>query len=69
MMLVKLEEMMRRRGMRTQGDLAELTGLNKNSISALKKGRGRLESVERLCAGLDCQPGDLLEYVPSEKEA
>ena len=28
-----------------------------------------LEVIDKLCAALDCQPGDLLEYVPDREEA
>jgi putative transcriptional regulator len=27
-----------------------------------------LEVIDKLCAALDCQPGDLLAYMPDEKE-
>ena len=64
MIVVRLREMMERRGIRSQAELARLTGLSANSISSIAHGRGRLESIGRICAALDCQPGDLLEYVP-----
>ena len=64
MMIVKIQEMMQRKGIKRQGDLAKLAGLSDNSISALKQGRGRLESIGRLCRALDCQPGDLLSHEP-----
>lgn len=66
MMIVKLEEMMRRKGIKTQGELADLAGLSQNSISAIKRGNGKLKSIGLLCAALNCQPGDLLEYIPEE---
>lgn len=36
----------------------------------LKNGKGNLgtETLEKLCKLLDCQPGDLMEYVPDKEE-
>ena len=50
-------------------DLAEATGLHPVTISKLKNTRvmpRRLDSgtLLKLCASLQCQPGDLLRYVP-----
>ena len=67
MIIVKMEEMMRRRGIKTQAQLAVLTGLSQNSISRIKTGQGRLSNIGRLCNIFGCQPGDLLEYVPDEQ--
>ncbi len=41
------------------------------SMTALKQGTGGLDrkTLARLCAALDCQPGDLMEYVPPVKSA
>lgn len=65
MVIVKLDGLMRRSGVSTQLELAEKTGLNKNTITTLKKkGKGSLDTVNALCKVLNCQPGDLLEYVP-----
>ncbi len=37
---------------------------------AIKNGTGGLDyrSIDRLCKAFDCQPGDLMEYVPDETE-
>lgn len=39
------------------------------TLSAIKNGTGGLDhrSIARLCEALDCQPGDLMEYVPDEE--
>ena len=38
--------------------------LSQSTLQKLREGRGLAwENIERLCALLDCQPGDLLEYV------
>lgn len=44
-------------------ELAALTDMHYTSISRLRKGLGAhlaLETLEKLCVALDCQPGDLL---------
>ena len=49
--------------------LNEITGINKNTLYAIYNNsitRMDLSVLDRLCAALNCQPGDLLEYVPEE---
>lgn len=38
------------------------------TLTALRNGSGGLDSksIDKLCRVLDCQPGDLIEYVPDE---
>lgn len=46
-------------------------GITEQNVSLLKSGkvRGiRFETLARICAALDCQPGDLLAYVPGGRE-
>lgn len=48
-------------------DLAEITGIALNNLSLLKTGKVkaiRFSTLEAVCKALQCQPGDLLEYVP-----
>lgn len=48
-------------------DLAAEIDLTPANLSKLKSGHVkaiRFSTLERLCRALDCQPGDLLEYVP-----
>lgn len=52
-------------------DLAEATGLHPVTVSKLKNTRTmprRLDSetLEKLCRALQCQPGDLLRYLPED---
>ncbi|MCL5290571.1 MAG: helix-turn-helix transcriptional regulator [Firmicutes bacterium] len=52
-------------------ELAEMAGLNKNTVLNLyhdKSTRIEFEVLNKLCAALDCQPGDLFEYVPDKNE-
>ena len=54
-------------------ELAEKVDLTLANLSILKTGKAkavRFSTLEALCHALDCQPGDLLEYVtePAEKQ-
>ena len=51
-------------------ELSERVGITLASLSILRTGKARavrLETLDRLCAALDCQPGDLMEFLPEEK--
>ena len=48
------------------GDFAERVGLTPANVAVLKNGRAkavRFSTLEAMCRVLDCQPGDLLEFV------
>jgi putative transcriptional regulator len=69
--VVRLDVMMARRKMRSN-ELAEAIGITQSNLSLLKSGhvRGvRFSTLEAICKALDCQPGELLEYVPGEEPA
>lgn len=64
--VVRLDVMMARRKIRGQ-ELADRVGLSQANLSKLKMGRIkaiRFSTLEGLCSELDCQPGDLLEFIP-----
>ena len=64
--VVNLDVMLARRKMRSR-ELAERIGITEPNVSLLKSGkvRGvRFDTLSRICAALQCQPGDLLEYRP-----
>lgn len=68
--VVNLDVMLARRKMRSK-ELAAQVGITEQNLSLLKSGkvRGvRFSTLSRICAALDCQPGDLLEYQPGEEE-
>ena len=53
------------------GEFAERVGLTPANVAVLKNGRAkavRFSTLEAMCRVLDCQPGDLLEWVPAESE-
>ncbi|MEZ0540290.1 helix-turn-helix domain-containing protein [Fibrella arboris] len=64
--IVNVDVMMARRKM-SLTELAEKVDLTLANLSILKTGKAkaiRFSTLEALCQALDCQPGDLLEYVP-----
>ncbi|HEU0310276.1 MAG TPA: helix-turn-helix transcriptional regulator [Sphingomicrobium sp.] len=64
--VVRLDVMLALRKVRSK-DLAEAIGITEANLSLLKSGKVkgvRFSTLEAICKQLDCQPGDLLEYVP-----
>jgi putative transcriptional regulator len=62
--VVNLDVMLAKRKMRSK-ELAEIIGITEANLSLLKSGKVkgvRFETLEKICAALECQPGDLLEY-------
>lgn len=50
-------------------ELAERTGLALNNLSLLKTGKVkaiRFSTLEAICRALECQPGELMEYITDE---
>lgn len=65
---VNLDVMLAKRKMKS-GDLAGLVGITPQNLSILKTGKAkaiRLSTLDSLCRHLQCQPGDILEYVDDE---
>ena len=64
MIIVNLDVMLAKRKMSVT-QLSPQVGITMANISILKNGRAKavkLETLDRICRVLDCQPGDLLEY-------
>jgi len=62
---VNLDLMMVKRGL-SLTELAERVGITLANLSILKNNKARalrFSTLEALCAALECQPGDLLEFV------
>ena len=69
--VVTLDVMLARRKMRAK-DLAERIGITEANLSLLRTGKVkgvRFETLAKLCAALDCKPGDLLEVEAGEAPA
>lgn len=52
-------------------ELSERVGITMANISILKNGKAKalkVTTLAKLCEALDCQPGDILEYRPSDKK-
>jgi putative transcriptional regulator len=63
---VKLDELLYQRRM-TLTELAARIDITLANLSILKTGKARairFTTLEAICSELDCQPGDLLEFVP-----
>lgn len=63
--VVNLDVMMARRKM-SLNELSARVGITLSNLSILKTGKAkaiRFETLEAICTALDCQPGDILEYV------
>lgn len=63
--IVNVDVMMAKRKMSSQ-ELAEKIGITQANLSILKTGKAkaiRFTTLEAICQALDCQPGDILEYV------
>ncbi|CAM5416268.1 hypothetical protein MAUB1S_07065 [Mycolicibacterium aubagnense] len=68
--VVNLDVMLARRKVRSK-ELAGKVGITEQNLSLLKSGKVkgvRFSTLSRICAELDCQPGDLLEYQPGAEE-
>jgi putative transcriptional regulator len=63
--IVNLDVMMAKRKM-SLNELAQQVGVTNVNLSILKTGKAkgvRFDTLGAICAALDCQPGDILEFV------
>ena len=66
--IVNLDVMMAKRKI-SAGELAERIEITPANLSILKNNKAkavRFSTLEAICRELDCQPGDVLEYVREE---
>ena len=66
--MVNLDVMMAKRKM-SLNELAQRVDLTLANLSILKNNHAqavRFTTLEAICKALDCQPGDILEYVPDD---
>ena len=67
--IVNIDVMLAKRKMSVT-ELSEIVGITMANISILKNGKAkavRLDTLNKICRALSCQPGDLLEFVPDEE--
>ena len=68
--IINIDVMLAKRKMSVT-ELAEKLDMTMANVSILKNGKAKaikLDTLNKLCKALDCQPGDLLEYRPDEEE-
>lgn len=68
--VVNLDVMMARRKM-SLNELSQRVDITLANLSILKNNKARavrFSTLEAICKALDCQPGDILEYVPDGEE-
>ena len=66
---INLDMMLVKRKMQLK-ELSEIVGVSVVNLSILKQGKVRairFTTLEAICEALDCQPGDILEYVSQTK--
>lgn len=71
MIVFHMDVMLARRKM-SLTELSERVGITIANLSILKTGKARavrLDTLNRLCAALDCQPADLMEFLPDPPSA
>lgn len=70
MINIRIAEIMGRRKL-TKKAVSDSTGIRPNTVSALWHGttkRLEIEHLDKLCQVLECQPGELLEYIPDKDD-
>ncbi|AWA29477.1 transcriptional regulator [Flavobacterium magnum] len=63
--IINVDVMLAKRKMRSN-ELAERIGITTANLSILKTGKAkaiRFSTLDAICAVLECQPGDIMEYV------
>ena len=67
--IVNLDVMLAKRKM-SMNELSEKVGVTLSNLSILKNNKGkaiRFSTLEAICEVLDCQPGDILEFVKEDQ--
>ena len=71
MIVINIDVMLAKRKMSVT-ELSTRVGITMTNMSILKNGKAKaikLETLSKICEVLECQPGDVLEYVPDTEEA
>ena len=64
--IINLDVMLAKRKMRSN-ELADKVGITTANLSILKTGKAkaiRFSTLEAICEVLECQPGDIMEFIP-----
>jgi len=68
--VVNVDVMLAKRKMQSK-DLADQLGITPANFSILKTGKAkgvRFDTLSKICRILNCQPGDVLEYLPEQDD-
>lgn len=69
MIILRLDRMLAERKISSK-ELAERVGISQVNMSRIKTGKVsaiRFSTLDAICRALDCQPGDVLEYMPDDE--
>lgn len=69
MIIINIDVMLAKRKMSVT-ELSNRVGITMANMSILKNGKAKaikLETLSKICEVLQCQPGDVLEYVPEQE--
>ncbi len=70
MIIINVDVMLAKRKMSVT-ELSERVGITMANISILKNGKAKaikIDTLNKICTALDCQPGDILEWQPDGGE-
>lgn len=70
MIVFNLDVMLAKRKM-SLSELSEKVGITMSNLSILKTGKAkavRIETMNKICSVLNCQPGDLMEYREDQEQ-
>ncbi|ETS33293.1 MULTISPECIES: helix-turn-helix domain-containing protein [Photorhabdus] len=68
--IIRLDVILAKRKVKSK-ELAAIIGITEQNLSLLKNGKIkgiRIDTLEKICKYLQCQPGDILEYVEDEED-
>jgi putative transcriptional regulator len=68
--IINLDVMLAKRKMRSN-ELADRVGITTANLSILKTGKAkaiRFSTLEAICEVLECQPGDIMEFISDVEE-
>lgn len=69
MIILRLDRMLTERKISSK-ELAGRVGISQVNMSRIKTGKVsaiRFSTLDAICRALDCQPGDVLEYMPDDE--
>lgn len=69
MIIIRIDELLAKKNMSVT-ELSQKVGITIANISVLKNNKARairFTTLDAICKALDCQPGDILEYIEDDK--